>query len=116
MFRVRHYVGPPWPPTLETYDYMRFLTLRDWAWEGLRRNPAYQDEARAQLTNSHMSTRLEGGAILTRMHERSSRAEAWALCSFRGSIPIGARSASNMDATSAKDTPLGHCRARGRQS
>ena len=45
MYRVRHYVGPPWPPTLEAYDYTRTLTRRDWAWEGLRRDPVYQDDA-----------------------------------------------------------------------
>lgn len=83
MYRVRHYVGPPWPPILESYDYMRTLSRRDWAWEGLRRNPAYQDEARAHLMNAQNSTRSESGATLTRMHEPSPRAEAWALRSFR---------------------------------
>ncbi len=83
MYRVRHYVGPPWPPTLDAYDYMRTLSRRDWAWEGLRRNPAYQEEARAQLMDGQVSTRLKGGAILVRMHEPSPRAEAWALRSFR---------------------------------
>lgn len=83
MYRVKHYVGPSWPPTLKAYDYMRMLSRRDWAWEGLRRNPAYQDETLAHLTNSQDSTQLEGGALLTRMHEPSPRAEAWALRSFR---------------------------------
>jgi hypothetical protein len=62
---------------------MRTLSRRDWAWEGLRRNPAYQEEARAQLMDGQVSTRLKGGAILVRMHEPSPRAEAWALRSFR---------------------------------
>lgn len=83
MYRVRHYVGPSWPPVLEAYDYMRGHCQRDWAWEGLRRIPAYQDDARAHLANTQISTRLESGALFTRMHEPSPRAEAWALRSFR---------------------------------
>lgn len=83
MYRVRHYVGPPWPPTLAAYDYMRTLTRRDWAWEGLRRDPVYQDEARAHLKVTHDTTRLETGALFTRMHEASPHAEVWALRSFR---------------------------------
>lgn len=83
MYRVRHYVGPPWPPTLTAYDYTRTLTRRDWAWEGLRRDPAYQDEALGHLEINQVTTRLESGAHLTRMHEVSPRAETWALRSFR---------------------------------
>lgn len=83
MYRVRHYVGPPWPPTLAAYDYTRTLARRDWAWEGLRRDPAYQDEARAHLDVIQDITRLESGALITRMHGPSPRAEAWALRSFR---------------------------------
>ena len=83
MYRVRHYVGPPWPPTLEAYDYMRTLSRRDWAWEGLRRNPRYQDEARAHLMDLQAASRLESGALFTRMPKASPRAEAWALRSFR---------------------------------
>lgn len=82
MHRVRHYVGPSPPPTLEAYDYLHMLIRRDLAWEGLRRDPAYQDEAREYLRNGQFSTRLESGAILTRMHEPLPRAEAWALRSF----------------------------------
>ncbi len=83
MYRVRHYVGPPLPTALEAYDYMRTLIRHDWPWEGLRRNPAYQDEARAHLKVGLDTTRSESGALLTRMHEPSPRAEAWALRSFR---------------------------------
>ena len=83
MYRVRHYVGPPWPPTLEAYDYTRTLTRRDWAWEGLRRDPVYQDDALEHLKINQVTTRLESGALITRMHEASPHAEAWALRSFR---------------------------------
>lgn len=83
MYRVQHYVGPPRPPTLEAYDYLHTLIRRDLAWEGLRRDPAYQDEARVYLRNGQVSTRLASGALFTRMHEPALRAAAWALRSFR---------------------------------
>ena len=79
----RYCVGPPRPPALEDYDYMRALRHRDWAWEGLRRDPAFQKEARAHTRSRQDDTRLENGALLTRMHEASPRAEAWTLRSFR---------------------------------
>jgi hypothetical protein len=83
MLDGRYYVGPPRPPALEDYDYIRNLRHRDWAWEGLRRDPAYQAQARADMKFQHDGTRLENGALLTRMHEASPPAEAWALRSFR---------------------------------
>ena len=83
MLDGRNYVGPPRPPALQDYDYMRTLRHRDWAWEGLRRDPAYQEEARADMKFHQYGTRLENGALLTRMHEVSPRAEAWTLRSFR---------------------------------
>ena len=77
--------GPPWPPaSLQVYDYLSFLTRRDWAWEGLRRNTAYQTAALAELSTTIGNTKqLEGGALLTRLQEPVRPAEAWALCSFR---------------------------------
>ncbi len=83
MLDGRHYVGPPRPPVLGDYEYMRTLRHGDWAWEGLRRNPAFQKEASGQTKSRRDITRLENGALLTRMHEVSSRAEAWTLRSFR---------------------------------
>jgi len=83
MYRVRHYIGPSLPPTPEAYHYLGRLRRRDLAWEGLRRDPTYQDEARKYLKVSHNTTRLESGALLTRMHEPSPRAAAWALRCFR---------------------------------
>lgn len=106
MYRVRHYVGPERSPTLEAYDYMRTLRRREWPWEGLRRNPAYQDEARAHLTDGQVSTRLESGALLTRMHEPSPRAEAWALRSFRRSIADGTRVAPYLDTAGRTEGPF----------
>jgi hypothetical protein len=89
MYSVQHYVGPQLPTTFKSYNYMLALTRRDWSWEGLRRNPRYQDEARSQLTSEQPSTRLESGPLLTRMREPSPGAQAWALCSFRRSFTDG---------------------------
>jgi hypothetical protein len=75
-------VGPPWPPSLQAYDYLSGLTWRDWAWEGLRRNRMYQADALANSSTGHASKPLGGGALLTRMQERVLPAEAWALCCF----------------------------------
>lgn len=83
MTRLRHYVGPALPVSAAAYDYMSALAWRDWAWEGLRRNPVYQDEARQYLDNAPENIQMEGGALLTRMHEAQPRAEAWALRAFR---------------------------------
>ena len=35
-----------WLPSLTAYEYLRFATKRDWAWEFLRRNFQYQANAR----------------------------------------------------------------------
>ena len=110
MYNLRHYVGPKWPPTLGAYDYMCALCRRDWSWEGLRRNPRYQDEARSQLITGQATTRLEGGALLTRMHEPLPRAEAWALLSFRRSVANGIGVASNLDAAGRGEGPFGRRR------
>ena len=82
-------VGPPWPPpSLQVYDYLAFLARRDWAWEGLRRNAAYQAAALAHLSAGNSNTeQLEGGALLTRLQEPVRPAEAWALCTFRRPHP-----------------------------
>ena len=72
-----------WPPPLEAYDYLMTLDRRDWAWEGLRRNPAYQRQALAYPHKNTISEQLGGGALFTRMQGPVLPAEAWALCCFR---------------------------------
>jgi Family of unknown function (DUF6499) len=81
--RTPNPVGPGWPPPPGAYDYLSRLSWRDWAWEGLRRNPTYQAEACERADDVMVSTRLEGGAYLTRMQEPMRPAEAWALWRFR---------------------------------
>src|SRR5215831_1058017 len=93
---VRHHVGPAWPPLLEDYDYLSRVSLRDWAWEGLRRNPAYQRDAELRSSQPNITERLGGGALLTRMQERALPAEAWALCSFRQSCAKRPRRSSRL--------------------
>jgi hypothetical protein len=78
-----HAAAPAWPPTLESYDYLSSLVARDWAWEGLRRNESYRAEARARAATANVTEHLEGGALVTRMQESASPAQAWALCTFR---------------------------------
>ena len=86
------YVGPPWLPSykpidyLQAYDYLASLSRRDWAWEGLRRNSAYQAAALADMALGSTTIHMEGRALLTRMQDRGRPADAWALCSFRRSV------------------------------
>ena len=84
-------VGPPWPPSLEDYDYLKSLIWRDWAWEGLRRNKSYQAAARAHASAGTIIKHMEGGALLTQMQEVVPPAQAWALCTFRR--PVADRAA-----------------------
>jgi hypothetical protein len=81
MSSVSHHVGPPWPPPLSAYDYLSNAQRRDWAWEYLRRHDAYQTDAAS--ATPYVTTRLDSGALLTRLHEPQPRAEAWGLCCFR---------------------------------
>jgi hypothetical protein len=62
---------PMWPPTIKAYDYLNGLAPRDWAWEGLRRNPVYQ--ADAETFEGRETRTLGDGALLTRMQEASPR-------------------------------------------
>jgi hypothetical protein len=73
----------PWPASLDAYEYLKTLTRRDWAWEALRRNPAYQRQALACPSQSVVRENLGSGALITRMQGTEPAAEAWALCCFR---------------------------------
>lgn len=53
-----------------------------WAWEGLRRNPAYRGVYRAHLHALPLSTSLYGGAQLLRSTRRYLDAEKWGLLTF----------------------------------
>jgi len=92
------YVGPEWPPPLEAYDYLASVSWRDWAWEGLRRNPKYQSDAGAHPPAGIINEHLGARALLTRMQVTNIPAEAWALCSFRQPSFECARGAPYLDA------------------
>ena len=89
MPRPRFYVGPPWPPKLAQYDYLCHASNSDWAWEFLRRNPRYQCEYKIYQLFTERPIRHTGGNWLTRTRRRCRAAEAWEVCSFRGSIAHG---------------------------
>jgi hypothetical protein len=95
---AHHAATPVWPPALESYDYLSSLVARDWAWEGLRRNQSYQAEARAHTATATITDHLEGRVLVTRMQEASPPAHAWALCTFRRSVPHGSAGPSRLAA------------------
>jgi hypothetical protein len=76
-------IGPQWPPSVEAYEYLRTANKPEWAWEYLRRNPAYQAAARIRPGRGLVRVRLSAGPLLTRLRARHARAEAWGLCCFR---------------------------------
>jgi Family of unknown function (DUF6499) len=78
-----------WPKPLQAYEHLRTATMTDWAWEYLRRNLAYQADARLCHRRGVVRRPLSTGTILTRMPSRHARAEAWGLCSFRRSKAAG---------------------------
>ncbi|MGE0769373.1 MAG: DUF6499 domain-containing protein [Hyphomicrobiaceae bacterium] len=98
MLRRRFYVGPDWPAKLSDYDYLRLAGNADWAWEYLRRNPAYQRDHRLNSLASERPIRHSRGLLLTRTRRRCRRAEAWGLYSFRGSAAAGAPSPGHLAA------------------
>ena len=78
-----------WPKPLQAYEHLRTATMTDWAWEYLRRNRAYQAEARLHGRRGVVHRPFATGTVFTRMHARHVRAEAWGLCSFRRSNTAG---------------------------
>jgi Family of unknown function (DUF6499) len=87
MSKIDQYAA--WPKPLQAYEHLRTATMTVWAWEFLRRNPAYQADARLCHRRGVVRRPLATGTILTRMRSRHSRAEAWGLCCFRRSKAAG---------------------------
>ena len=83
MSQISARVGHQWPASLEAYEYLRTAAMPEWAWEFLRRNPAYQGSARLRPARGLAKVRLGTGALLTRLRARHTCAEAWGLCCFR---------------------------------
>lgn len=79
----RYHVGPPWPPRLSAYDYVRVLHKLDCAWEVLRRNAAYHDDWSNHRRAPIHPTAHPSGVSLQRSMSRCPSAERWGLCTFR---------------------------------
>jgi hypothetical protein len=92
MQRLRHYVGPSWPPDIGAYDYALTLCPSELAWEFLRRNPAYQRDYRLSRRGRQRTRRLKGGRQLTRVRRYTPRSGAWGLHPFRRSGAAGTAS------------------------
>jgi hypothetical protein len=82
MLRLRHYVGPSWPPHISAYDYTLTLCPSDLDWEFLRRNPGYQRDYRLSRRGSQPTRRLKCGLQLTRVRRHTSRSIPWGLHPF----------------------------------
>lgn len=58
------------------------MPLPAWAWEGLRRNPAYQKDYRLSKAGIPSAIILDSGAKLLRARKQFSKAEKWGLVCF----------------------------------
>ncbi|WP_442909777.1 transcriptional regulator domain-containing protein [Hyphomicrobium sp.] len=83
MERSRYYVGPPWPPSRGTYDYILSLCPSDLAWEFLRRHCPYQRDYQLSRRGCARQYRTRCQMNLVRMRRRSLRPGVWDLHSFR---------------------------------
>ena len=92
MLRLRHYVGPSWPPDIGAYDYALALCPSELAWEFLRRNPDYQRDYRLCRRGRQRARRLKGGQQLTRVRRYTPRSGAWGVHPFCRSGAAGTAS------------------------
>jgi hypothetical protein len=76
-----------WPTQLSDYDYTRTLSKWDWAWEVLRRIPAYHEDYRNNVGMLSRPERLASGITVHRLTAPVPRAGAWGLSAFHRSIP-----------------------------
>ena len=58
------------------------LGMSDWAWEFLRRNPAYRSDWRSSIPRHLPVVTLRDGTRLLRLRRRYPRAERWGLFAF----------------------------------
>lgn len=89
-------VGSRWPTDKSDYAYLLDLAYPAWAWEYLRRTPAY---ARDVHVHGYVTAWQHPGApalSLTRAHRRSLAAEKWQLDCFRRSATESASRTSRL--------------------
>jgi hypothetical protein len=77
-----------WPTQLSAYDYTRTLSKWDWAWEVLRRIPAYHEDYRNNVGLLPQPERLASGITVHRLTAPVPRAGAWGLSAFHRSVPL----------------------------
>jgi Family of unknown function (DUF6499) len=106
-----------WPPAPGAYDYVLTLNDEEIAWEGLRRNPDYQQHYRLYAAGHAKSRRLPSGQSIWRIASHPSGCERWGLHPFcrsgadraGGSYPLAHRSgnrhaACSLQASSNRNT------------
>lgn len=67
---------------LKKYDYTIGLRRRDWAWEFLRRNPKFLEEAYAHFHEVQRSMSCIADSKVLHLYERCPLAETWGLIFF----------------------------------
>ncbi len=98
-----------WPTQLSAYDYTCTLAKWDWAWEILRRIPAYHEDYRNNVGLLSRPERLASGITVHRLTAPVPRAGAWGLSAFHQSIPLGCVSPRVLVARDCRARPPG-CR------
>ena len=93
---------------LSAYDYTRTLSKWDWAWEVLRRIPAYHEDYRDNVRLLPQPERLASGITVYRLTAPMPHAAAWGLSAFHRSLSPGS--------DSARVLVAGPCLARSRGS
>jgi hypothetical protein len=67
---------------VQKYDYTKGLRRRDWAWEFLRRNNKFQEEAYAHFHSVQRSMSCIADSKILHLYERYPLAETWGLHFF----------------------------------
>lgn len=76
-------VTPKWPPDGANDEYFAVLPRSDWAWEFLRRDPAYGRAASASQAPLLKVVGTATGIPVYKPQKHEEAARDWALCSFR---------------------------------
>jgi Family of unknown function (DUF6499) len=69
-------------PALDPIQDLMTAPPADWAWEFLRRNPEYQQEAGTRMSPELVGVLPNAAKIFSTL-DADARADTWGLCSFR---------------------------------